>query len=171
MIDDLVIDESNFKEYFFDVREHPPKPDQVMACFEAIAEFVDGNLKRDIIQLLMYNDSGAEKSANLIHKIGGAKWEDAVRIVREMAEDLSSGMRPIEVTEKPYEYRYHQFFYTEKQYVPDNDPHWWSTSLVDMRLTDASGTEVTMSETLERLRKSAEENLEEEEDTEEIDNS
>lgn len=44
--EETVIDESNFNEYFFDVRKHGPKRNQIMARFSAVAEFVDGQMKR-----------------------------------------------------------------------------------------------------------------------------
>lgn len=132
---DLIIDETNFDQYFFDTRKHKPKPGQVLACYEAAAELVDGDLKRDLLCLLMTTDK-AEAAQRLLQKLGGASYEDSVRVCREMTEDLVNGMLPEEVAEKPYRYRYQSFYYTNLEYVPDNDPHWWSSSLIDIRLPE-----------------------------------
>lgn len=135
MTNDLIIDENNFNQYFFDVRTNKPQPGQVLACYEAQAEFVDGNLKRDLLHLLLYKNK-AEPACRVFQKVACATWDDSVRICREITEDLISGMSSEEVLQKPYSFKLQQFFYTEKQYIPDNDPHWWSTSLIDIRLPE-----------------------------------
>ena len=53
---ELVIDESNFTEYFKDCRIHRPERGDVMAKYTAIAEFVDGAMKKDVIHLLLNHD-------------------------------------------------------------------------------------------------------------------
>lgn len=132
MFEDLVIDSSNFDQYFFDVRKNKPKPGQVLACYDAIAEFVNGNLKQDILYLLMKNTKGGETAPRIMQKLAGATQQDAYRVVKEMLTDLLSGMSSNEVAEKPYEFRCQHFYYTERDLIPENDPHWWSTSLINM---------------------------------------
>ena len=51
-MNEVIINENNFEEYFFDVRKHKPKHGQVMARYAAVAEFVDGMMKKNIIDLL-----------------------------------------------------------------------------------------------------------------------
>jgi len=136
--DELVIDESNFDEYFFDVRTNKPQPGQVLACYDAIAEFIDGDLKRDIIQLLLQNNRAGATAPRLMQKLAGATNKSAIKVVKEMLSDLISGMSITAVAVKPYEFHCQHFYYTKKEYLPDNDPHWWSTSLLDVRELDAS---------------------------------
>ncbi len=140
--DELIIDSSNFDEYFFDVRKHKPKPGQVLVCYDAIAEFVDGNLKRDIIQLLLQNDKAGETAPRLMQKLAGAVLDDSMKVVKKMLQDLILGMTIDDVATKPYEFHCQHFFYTKKQYIPRNDPHWWSTSLIDVREVDEMGNPI-----------------------------
>lgn len=127
--DDLVIDESNFDDYFFDVRKNAPKRGQVMACYVAEAELVDGDLKRDLIYLLSMTSKVSE-SVTLLRKIGLASEEDAVRICREIAEDLQEGMTAKEILAKPYTYKFQAFYYTDRELVPKDNAHW---TVVELR--------------------------------------
>jgi len=133
---DLVIDESNFDQYFFDARRNKPKPGQVLACYEANAEFVDGNLKRDTIHLLMTSNKGGEASVRLVQKLGGGTPTSSMTVVKEMMQDLLSGMSSDEVAEKPYSFQCQFFYYTWRECMPKGDPHWWSTALVDVSRLD-----------------------------------
>jgi hypothetical protein len=113
--EELAIDESNFDTYFKDVRTSKPEKGDVMAKFTAVAEFVEGLPKRDIIDLLKKNK--AEQAAVLMQKLHGAREPDCYRVCREMAEDLLT-MTDEEVEKKPYEYIFVRLFYTKKEYVP-----------------------------------------------------
>jgi len=126
------IDESNFEQYFFDIRKNGPKPGQVLACYEAMADFVDGNMKRDVIHILMHSDKGGEAGPRLLRKLAGATESSAFRVIREMVKDLLSGMSSEEVAKKAYEMRCQHFYYTQKECLPEDDPHWWSTCLIDV---------------------------------------
>jgi hypothetical protein len=94
-----------------------------LACYTAVAEFVDGNLKRDIINLLTQSDK-AKECVVLLQKLGGAEEGDAVRVCREMLEDLDSGMTDDEVAERIHRYQFQAYYYTQKEHVPTDDPHW-----------------------------------------------
>lgn len=128
---ELVIDESNFTEYFKDCRIHRPERGDVMAKYTAIAEFVDGAMKKDVIHLLLNHDK-AVAATNVMRKLGCATEKDAVRICREIAEDLANGMTPSEVEKKSYEYQLESFYYTKKEYVPTDDPHWQLINLANL---------------------------------------
>lgn len=119
---DVIIDDSNFDKYFFDVRKHGPKSGQVMAKFSAVAIFGDGSEKRDVINLLKTDK--AFQATMVMHKIHCATLLDSYRICREICEDLLSGMSDDEVGKKEYEFVIESMFYTKKEYVPKNDPHW-----------------------------------------------
>ncbi len=122
-MEELIIDESNFSQYFFDVRKNNPKEGQVMASYTANAELVDGNLKKDIIYLLATTDK-YQQCISMLERIGFAEHREAVRICKEIAEDLKNGMMSAEIRKKPYKYKLQAFYYVEKQHIPQNDPHW-----------------------------------------------
>lgn len=134
----LVIDETNFNQYFSDARKHRPKPGQILACYEASADLVDGNLKRDIIHLLMTNKKAGESCPRLLQKLGGATPNESLKVIKEMMYDLLAGMGTDEVADKPYSYQCQFFYYTWRECMPKNDPHWWSTALVDVSGWDDS---------------------------------
>lgn len=123
MSEELIIDESNFHEYFFDVRKNAPKPGQVMAVYTAEAELIDGDLKRDIVYLLSCT-SKYKQCVIMLKKIGLAEETDAVRVCREIAEDLKNGMTSREICKKSYTYKFKAFYYTEKENIPADNPHW-----------------------------------------------
>ena len=128
---ELVIDQNNFEQYFFDIRRHKPQKGQVMARYIAVAEFVDGLMKKNIIDLL--HKDKAEAAVSVMRKLGCATEKDSIRIVREVCDDLVSGMTPEEVEAKIYKYTLESFYYTKKEYVPLDDPHW---SLINIKNMD-----------------------------------
>lgn len=130
-LDQLVIDESNFNQYFFDARFNEPQPGQVLACYQATAELGDGSLKRDIMNELSENKP--LMATKIMQKIGGADEKESIRIVKEINNDLISGMAEDEVYDKRYPFRHQNYFYTYRGCVPKNDPHWSNTSLLDIR--------------------------------------
>jgi hypothetical protein len=144
--ENLVIDESNFSEYFFDVNKHAPKKGQIMARYTATAFLEDGNLKRDLIDLLMKPNKG-EAVTRVMKVLGGAITRDSYRVPREMAADLLSGMTPDEVAAKPYKYTFENFYWTERGIVPDNDPHWYTIPILNWgKLYDAQLGELDFTE-------------------------
>ncbi len=128
MTEQIVIDSSNFNQYFFDVRNHQPARGQVMARYAAMAEFIDGDLKRDMIDMLCLHEQ-TEPVVKLMRKLGCATESDSVTVPLYMARDLLSGMSPEEVAKKPYRFVCEAFFYTKKEYIPLDDPHWSVISL------------------------------------------
>lgn len=131
MSEDLVIDEKNFNRYFFDVRTNKPQPGQIMACYTAIAEFIDGNEKRQIIDLICRTDK-AHAIAQVMRKLLFASEKDANCVPIQISEDLMSGMSVEDVLKKPYKYTVEMFFYTKPEYMPKNDPHWTTVSLLNV---------------------------------------
>lgn len=132
MADDLVIDESNFSQYFRDCRMHRPERGDVMARYSAIAEFVDGKMKKDIIDLLTNYDNKALAATQVMRKLGCATENESIRICREIVEDLDSGMTKDEVESKVYKYKMEVIYYTKREYVPENDPHWTVISIANL---------------------------------------
>jgi len=127
-MEELVIDDSNFEDHFFDVRKHGPKAGQVLAKFKAVAMFGDGPHKHDIIRLLKIDK--AQQASMVMQKIHHAKEPDCYRLCREMCDDLITGMSDEEVGRKEYEYILEAFYYTQKECVPD-DPHWETIQLLE----------------------------------------
>lgn len=123
MSDELVIDEKNFAEYFRDCRISRPERGDVIARYSAKAEFIDGQMKRDIIDLL-HNKDKAFAATQVMRKLGCATQGDSVRVCKEICQDLAAGMSLKEVEQKVYAYNIEVFYYTRKEYIPIDDPHW-----------------------------------------------
>ena len=141
---ELEITEANFHEYFYDVRKHQPARGQVMARYAAVAEFVDGGLKRDLIDMLCSHEN-PETVIKLMKKIGCATDRDSISIPLAMARDLNSGVPPTEVAQKPYRFVCEAFFYTKKEHIPIDDPHWSCISLKNLdEFLDAKDQRITM---------------------------
>ncbi len=124
---ELVIDERNFEEYFHDIRKCKPQPGQIMVRYSAVAEFLDGDAKKDVIYLLKLNKAHA--AATVMKKIHGAIEPDCFRVCREMSEDLLE-MSEEDVLKKPYKFVLEYFYYTKREYVPKNDLHWQTIDLI-----------------------------------------
>lgn len=121
---DIVIDESNFNEYFFDVKKHGPQKGQIMARYIAKAELMRGQYKECIIDLLMTNPMGAEMSVQIAKNSFAAQEMEAINLCKAITADLVNGKSKDEVLDTPYKYTLEKFFWTKEEYVPKNDPHW-----------------------------------------------
>ncbi len=131
MNEQVVINDENFHLYFFDVRKHQPQRGQVIARYAAAAEFVDGGLKRDIVDMLCLHES-PETCAKLMRKVGCATERDSIAVPLAMAKDLLAGESPNAVAEKPYKFVCEAFFYTQKEYIPVDNPHWTCVSISNL---------------------------------------
>lgn len=123
MSDELVIDQSNFHEYFQDIKT-PPQPGQYMARYVARAELCEGEEKAYLIDMLLNNHLGAEMGVQMSQNMFGATEKDAISMCKEIAKDLASGMTKEEVLKKPYSFTFEKFFWTKEEYVPKDNPHW-----------------------------------------------
>lgn len=128
MNEELVIDNNNFKDYFFDVRKFSPQPGQIMAKFSAVALFGDGPDKRNLIKVLKKDKATA--AAAIMRKIHCAKEPDCYAVCRQMCEDMLNGMSDEEVAKKDYEFIIEAFYYTKREYVPVGDPHWQTIDVI-----------------------------------------
>jgi len=122
------INKTNFHEYFFDVRQCKPKAGQIMARFKAAAIFGEGVEKKHLIQALKMGK--AKQAAMVMRKLHLAREPDCYRVCREMCEDLLKGATEEEVIKKDYHFVLEAFYYTKREYVPQNDPHWETIKLL-----------------------------------------
>ena len=127
---ELVINDENFHEYFFDVRKHKPTKGQTMACFTFSAELVDSADKSQLIDLLRTADKGIS-AVQFMKKIFHASHADSMRIPREICQDLLDGMTKEEVLQKRYKYTGEMYFYAKPEHVPDS-PHWSTISILNL---------------------------------------
>lgn len=128
---DLIIDETNFHTFFRDCRNANPEKGDILAKYSAIAEFVAGPLKADIIHMLK-NFDRAIAATKIVKKVCFATEKDSVRICREICEDLAAGLSEQQVEDKIYSYEMEMFYYTKKEYFPIDDPHWSSIGLLNL---------------------------------------
>ena len=54
------------------------------------------------------------------------------RIPRAIAEDLVSGISEEDVRKKEYKYNFQMFFYVKPEYVPKDNPHWTTVSILNV---------------------------------------
>lgn len=145
----LVINDDNFTEYFKDIRKNPkPQKGETLASWRATADFVDGWIKRNVLEMLATNSAGAESAHTVLRKMVGAIEKDSVRVAKEMAQDLVDGMSPDDILNKPYRFIIELFYWTKEEYVP-KDPHWSTIKMVD--LTDASNRTEHLKDVLKEL--------------------
>lgn len=143
-----IITEKNFHEYFRDTRTSRPEKGDVIARFTAMADFVDGRMKNDIIDLL-YNKNKVEAAIQVMRKLGSATEKDSIRVCREVCQDLANGMSIEQIVQKPYRYQIEFFYYTKKENIPIDDDHWSVITLANLdEFLDKSGQRLKMKSTL-----------------------
>lgn len=130
--EEIEINSENFSKYFKDVRRNKPEREEVIAKYSAIAEFVDGGEKRQIISLLTDTEDKMEATVQIMRKLLFASEIDSYQIPRKMADDLLSGMNTEDVAKKPYKYTLEMFFYTRPENIPKDDPHWCCISVLNL---------------------------------------
>jgi len=147
-LEEFGITDDNFDDYFFSADNRKPEKGQVMVRFNAIAELVDGNLKRDMINLLLNNKKGAIGASKMLQVFGKAVEEDCVQVTLKMAEDLYEGVSEDEVAKKSYKFRLQQLFYTQPEYASAiiKLPFWTKIKMIDIR-------EIDPPENMENLKK------------------
>lgn len=143
MNEELIIDEKNFAEHFFDVRQHRPSRGQVMAVYRASAILGSGQLKKNLIDLLRKDK--AEAATKVMHKLGCATQQESVRICREIVKDMLFGLTEEEVENKEYQFVLESFYYTKKENIPLDDPHWSVVSLKNLdEFLDSADQRITL---------------------------
>jgi hypothetical protein len=129
--DDVEINENNFTDYFFDIKNHKPQRGQIMARYSSMAELIKGEEKKYLIKLLTEKDK-AISASQFMKKALLATEKESVRIPMKIANDLLSGMDEKKVLNKVYRFQMEVFFYTWPECVPSNDIHWECVSLKNL---------------------------------------
>lgn len=141
---ELVIDESNFSQYFFDTKTHKPQKGQILAKYTATAELIDGDLKKDVLRLIKAENK-ILAAVKVLQKLGCTSETEAVRVCKLITEDLLSGMSDKMVLKKAYKYRLEALYYSKQEYVPIEDPHWTIISIANLNeFLDANNQRITM---------------------------
>jgi hypothetical protein len=129
--EEFEITEENFKEYFRDIRNSAPEKGDVIACYRAIAYFVDDAPKRNMIDLLR-NTGKVLPAVQVMRKCFGAKEADSYRIPRMMVEDMLGGMSRDDVAKKEYKYTIEMCYYVRPEHIPQDNPHWSVISILNL---------------------------------------
>jgi hypothetical protein len=124
---DLVIDETNFNQYFFDIKEKPQKG-QVLARYTGMADLLESKEKDFIVDALMGTKMGADMAAQVMKKHFHATDHDSIRVPQMILEDLNE-LSPNEVKKKPYRFQLEYFYWTNPENIPTDDPHWETITL------------------------------------------
>jgi hypothetical protein len=119
----IVIDENNFAQHFKEAGKFPPDKGDSMAIFRACAEFVDGDIKRDVVNKLKQTDGGARFAIQILMKKCNMSYRESIKICKEVCKDLES-MSEEDVLNKPYKFLYENKYFVKKELVPENNPHW-----------------------------------------------
>lgn len=128
--EEVIIDETNFNNYFKEVNKSKPDKDDVIAAYRARAYLVEGDLKKDIINLLKTNN-GTDSAVKLLVKSAHCLYEDAINISKNICKDLSFGLTDEEILEKEYPYTLEIFYYTKEENIPKDDKHWSIMKIVN----------------------------------------
>lgn len=125
------VNEDNFSELFKDVRRgQKPETGEVLASWRAGADFVDGWIKRNVLEILSTNEVGAESAVKVLKNVVGAIDRDAIGVCKEMTEDLLTNMTLDEIIAKPYHFTIEMFYWVKPEYVPKT-VNWTTYSVFD----------------------------------------
>ena len=69
-----------------------------------------------------------------MRKLGCATEKDSIRICKDICNDMISELSIQEIENKSYKFTIEIFYYTEKEYVPKDDPHWSLISIINSDL-------------------------------------
>jgi uncharacterized protein YfcZ (UPF0381/DUF406 family) len=127
--EELVIDENNFSQYFREVSKNKPQKDDIIATYRAKAKFVEGEIKKNVIDLMQI-DGNINSSIKVMQKLAGATYSEAIKVLKEMLQDSLDGMSFEEIEKKEYDYVVEFFYYCKKEHVPKDDPHWSTITIV-----------------------------------------
>jgi uncharacterized protein YfcZ (UPF0381/DUF406 family) len=122
-VEELVIDESNFSEYFREVSKSKPQKDDIIATYRAKAKFVEGDIKKNVINLLQI-DGNVNSAVKVMQKLAGATSTESIKVLKEISQDYLNGMSFEEIEKKEYDYIVEFFYYCKKEHIPNDDPHW-----------------------------------------------
>ena len=132
----LVLDQSartdsmHDKTQFYPIETHRPLKGQVIASYAAMAEFIDGEDKRAIVEAVQRSGASVLSAVKLMRKRCHATEVDATRVLKEIVRDLQLGMSVEKVVSKPYRFTLELFYYTEPKNIPEDDPHWSQITLL-----------------------------------------
>jgi hypothetical protein len=134
-MDEIIITEENFSQYFRDAANTRPEPGECLAVFRAIAELVDGNLKQDVINKLQENKVGCQNSIQILMKHAGMDYKEALRVCKEITADLIE-FDCSHVLNKPYKFLYENRYFTKKEHVPKDSPNWYVVGLKNIDVSN-----------------------------------
>jgi hypothetical protein len=121
---ELVIDDTNFSQYFREINKAAPAQGDSLVVFRALAYFCEGALKQEIIDLLRFEFGSVKKCVGRLIKFAGSTREQAVKICLDLAKDLIDGISLEDVKKKEYPFVFEKFYYVNPQYVPEDDKRW-----------------------------------------------
>ncbi len=122
--EELVIDETNFSDYFREITKSMPAHGDALVCFRALAHFCDGPLKQEVINLLRYEFGSVQKCVGRLIRFGGATREQAVKLLLDISKDLMDGMNVNDVLKKEYPFVFEKMYYAKPEHVPVDDKRW-----------------------------------------------
>jgi uncharacterized protein YfcZ (UPF0381/DUF406 family) len=122
-VEELIIDESNFSQYFREVSKSKPQKDDIIATYRAKAKFVEGDIKKNVINLLQI-DGNVNSAVKVMQKLAGATYAESIKVLKEISQDYLNGMSFEDIEKKEYDYILEFFYYCKREHVPNDDPHW-----------------------------------------------
>ena len=128
---EMIIDKSNFNDYFYPVKKYKPQKGQVLARFSAMAELIGGFPKDQIVSMLKTNPKGGNLAPQLLRNICNATEKESIRVAKEIATDLANGLSYKEVIDKPYKFFLEVFYWTNEECVPKDSPNWMTIKMLN----------------------------------------
>ena len=135
MDDGIIIDDSNFEEYFKDASKHRPEKGECLAIFRSMAELVNGDIKQEVILAVTTNEYGGQSAVQTLIKKCNMSYKEALRVCKEICQDCTK-LSDQEVLDKPYKFLFEKQYYANKDYVPKDNPHWQIVGLKNISIKD-----------------------------------
>lgn len=104
--------------------DYKPQLDDTLVRYRACADLIDCPEKKQVLELLCTKKNGYLTASKILERLIGMRNEAALKLMREMILDVKAGLTETEILEKPYRFVLEKLFWTKKEHVPENDPHW-----------------------------------------------
>jgi hypothetical protein len=118
MTEQATITETNFNQYFRDVKKYQREEGDIIVSYRSQMVLPDCALKRDIIRLLTGTNNGAYFAVDVLHRYAAASKKSAIQVCEQMSADLLQGISAEDVASQDYQYEIVVFFYVKQEHFP-----------------------------------------------------
>lgn len=114
-----------------------PEEGMVLIGFSCNAVLEGRELKQELLDLVTKKDKiGIRDAVALFKSVSFASFDEALRVVKQLAEDFHKVGRNLTITQKTYPYTINRVFWMHEADMPKNDPRYFKLKVLDCKNID-----------------------------------